>query len=43
MVENEEGSKNKETEKEKGYEALIKPIQDVIAKDWKVRLCNVRF
>ncbi|XP_066901190.1 condensin-2 complex subunit H2 [Halyomorpha halys] len=38
-VENEE-SRTKETEKEKGYEALIKPIQDVIAKDWKVRLCN---
>ncbi|CAH1402983.1 unnamed protein product [Nezara viridula] len=39
MVENGE-NKTKETEKEKGYEALIKPIQDVIAKDWKVRLCN---
>lgn len=39
MVENDE-SRTKETEKEKGYEALIKPIQDVIAKDWKVRLCN---
>lgn len=31
----------KREQRERGFEALLKPIQDIIAKDWKVRLCNI--